>query len=681
MRQAILGVVCSWLACALAWGGALPWCVGLEHAPRQPRSNQAVEITLRTREELTAAMVEYQVVEPGSYIELNDKEFSSNWVSLAMRPRDGGTGGTIYAATVPREVQKHRRLIRYRFAVTLTTGEKLHAPAPGELSPNYAYFVYDAVPAWTGAINPGSLNPKLKSTITFPPEVMSSVQVYQIIAKKVSVENVTWNDQDMGKRSKYTCTLVANGQVHDHVPFRARGGVWRYAIGKNMWKFDFPDEDRLRAVDDFGRPYVVSWSKLNLRPCIQMGSHGHRGEQGMFEAVGFRLFNLAGVPAPRTHWVNLRIVNEVEETPKDQYRGDFWGLYLAIENEDGRFLKEHKLADGNLYKMANGTGELKHQGSGMPAGGADLARFMADYQDGSATDAWWRENLDLKAYYSYRAICECIHHYDIGAGKNYDYLHDPLSRKWQVIPWDIDQTWADEMSGDGDEPFKRLVLSHPAFRIEYQNRLREIRDLLFNPEQMDRLIDGYAVIIQNGTGPSLAEADRRKWDYHPALASATQGGQGLFYASSSTRDFAGMVAAMKAYVRTRGRWVDERLLNDPRLPSTPSLTYTGPAGFGPGQLGFKASAYQGANPFAAIEWRLAQAPSAGAARAAPAEPAVEITALWQSDEFKEAGREVVIPTGIAKAGQTYRVRARVKDITGRWSHWSAPFEFTAATSK
>ena len=29
-----------------------------------------------------------------------------------------------------------------------------------------------------------------------------------------------------------------------------------------------------------------------------------------------------------------------------------------------------------------------------------------------------------------------------------------------------------------------------------------------------------------------------------------------------------------------------------------------------------------------------------------------------------------------RAGHTYRVRARVKDATGRWSHYSAPVEFT-----
>jgi hypothetical protein len=76
----------------------------------------------------------------------------------------------------------------------------------------------------------------------------------------------------------------------------------------------------------------VKWGKLNLGACIQQGDYGMRGEQGMFEAVGFRLFNLAGIEASRTHWVHLRIVDQSEESPLDQYSGDFWGLYLAVEN-------------------------------------------------------------------------------------------------------------------------------------------------------------------------------------------------------------------------------------------------------------------------------------------------------------------------------------------------------------
>ena len=115
---------------------------------------------------------------------------------------------------------------------------------------------------------------------------------------------------------------------------------------------------------------------------FQLGAYGHRGEQGMFEEVNFRLFALAGVDAPYCHWIHFRIIDEKEEAPADQYKGDFWGLYLVIENEDGRFLKNHNLPDGNIFKMAMGTGELNHRGEGQPNDRSDLDKFLGQLPNG-----------------------------------------------------------------------------------------------------------------------------------------------------------------------------------------------------------------------------------------------------------------------------------------------------------
>jgi hypothetical protein len=451
-------------------------------------------------------------------------------------------------------------------------------------------------------------------------------------------------------------------------------------MGKNMWKFALPGEHLLHARDDFGRAYDFPWSKINLRACIQQGDYGQRGEQGMFESVGFRLFNLAGVPAPNTHWIQLRIIDEPEENPANQYRGDFWGLYLAIENEDGHFLKNHGLPSGNLYKMELGSGTLEHHGTGAVTNRSDLHAFRVAYARSTPPDDWWRTNLNLAAYYSYRAICECIHHYDIADGKNYDYFRNPSSGQWLVIPWDIDLTWADNMYGSGEEPFKRSVLSRPAFRLEYQNRLREIRDLLFNPEQAGRLIDEYAAVIGDQAGGlSIAEADRRKWDFHPMMTQGWKAGQGLFYQAGRTKDFPGMVRLMRNYVKSRGAWVDSFLLADNAIPATPSVTSECPAGFPPDQLRFRSSEYKGANAFAALKWRLAEI-TPGVVTNADHRTAhhYEITPVWESAELANAPTEMSIPAGIAKPGHTYRVRVRMKDVTGRWSHWSQPVEFTPA---
>jgi hypothetical protein len=334
------------------------------------------------------------------------------------------------------------------------------------------------------------------------------------------------------------------------------------------------------------------------------------------------------------------------------------------------------MPDGNIFKMAMGTGELNHRGEGEPGDRSDLDKFMETYNATRPTDKWWRENLNLESYYSYRAILECVHHYDIGEGKNYDYYHNPQSGKWQVIPWDVDLSWADRMFGDGEEPFHSRVLFRRAFYLDYQNRLREIRDLLFNPQETHRLIEEVAAIIQDPAheGADLLEADRRKWDYHPRVSEHRHAGQGRFYQAAPTHDFAGMVQLMKDYVVTRSRWVDATLLRDPKIPATPTIKFTGPGTHSANQLKFSPGDFEGTHACAAAKWRIAEVTPRDAP--APTPRLYEITAAWQSDELKSLG-DFSFPAKIAKPGHLYRVRLRVKDSTGRWSHWSAPIEFEA----
>jgi hypothetical protein len=662
------------------------WLVSLHHSPQQPRSGQVVQITAQVRSGITNAVLLYQVVEPGAYIELQDPAFTNSWESAPMQQVHDAAGELTFQTDLSATLQKHRRLVRYRMRVQNSVGKTLLAPGLDQVPPNEAYFVYDGIPGWTAAIDPRSNDPKLATTITFPPEVMQRMQAYHLIGKRRSIENATWREHSPGKEYKYTGTLVVDGEVFDHVGYRARGGVWRYAMGKNMWKFSLPGDHSLHAKDDFGRPYPVAWNKINLRACIQQGDYGERGEQGMFESVGFRLFNLAGVAAPNTHWIQLRIIDEAKENPPDQYRGDFWGLYLAIENEDGHFLKTHSLPSGNLFKMMNGSGYLQHHATGAVTNLSDLFEFMNSSRRSNLPDAWWKANFDLTGYYSYRAISEAIHHYDVDMGKNYDYYHNPETGRWQIVPWDIDLTWADNMFGFGEDPFKRPVLSHPAFRLEYQNRLREIRDLLYNPEQTDQIIDEYAAVISDSTGaPSIVEADRRKWDYHPVMAMGNgmgmgmKAGQGLFYQAAQGGDFKGMVQLMKNYVNNRGAWIDSVLLNDSTIPSSPTVTSCGPANFPSDQLRFRVSEYKGSHLFAAVKWRLAEIASTTLASNVPhpVQRPLEINSLWESTELSSADQPIAVPDKVAKSGHSYRVRARMKDSTGRWSHWSPPVEFVA----
>lgn len=670
----------------------------VDHSPKKPHSNERVIITAKVTDPQGMADVSllYQVVEPGDYLELSDPRYASSWTTVTMH--DDGLNGdaaatdSIYTVILPAELQMHRRLIRYRITAADSNGASVTVPYPEDPQPNFAYYVYDGVPEFRAAIEPGSSNPTRAQVQTISAEEMSRVPVYQLIARNSAVEDATWKSKYTGSDYKWWGTLVYDGQVYDHIRYRARGGVWRYAMGKNMWKFDFNRGHDFEPRDNYGSNYKTAWTKLNLSAIIQQGDYKHRGEQGMFESVGFRLFNLAGVEAPHTHWITLRIVDNAVESPSNQYNGDFWGLYLAVEQEDGRFLDEHDLPDGNLYKMESGTGTLNNRGLTAATDGSDLASFIGTYRNGTPTDDWWRQNLDLNKYYSYQAIVQAIHHYDICYYKNYFYFLDPLDSLWSVHPWDLDLTWADNMYDagcGGTDEFKDRVLGQPPFNLEYYNRLREIRDLLYNSDQAYKLVDEYAGIVKGtNSGPNILAADRAMWDYNPVMANGnfvntSKAGQGKYYQfplesandPNLKGDFDAVIAIMKNYVTKRGKILDA-LSNQMPSPSKPTIQYTGANGYPINGLQFSCSAFSGPSAFAGMQWRVGEIRSAS-----PGISGVyEIKPVWESGTLANYTPTVSIPGRSLKVGHQYRARVRFGDVTGAWSHWSDPVEFNAAES-
>jgi len=683
----------------------------VDHSPSQPSGGEPVRITAKVTDPdgVSSVVLEYQVVAPGSYVELTEAAYANNWVSAAMHD-DGANGDEVagddtYSVLLPASVQVHRRLIRYRIESTDGGGRSIRAPYVDDPQPNFAYFVYNGVPAWEGSIRPG-----VEPVRTFPAEEMSRLPVYHLISKRSEVEDCTWFSRYGGDDYQWTGTLVYDGEVYDHIHFRARGGVWRYSMVKNMWKFLLNRGHYFQARDNWGRPYGNPWRRLNLGASIQQGDFNHRGEQGMFESVGFRLFNLAGVPAPHSTFVTFRVIDEAQEAfAGNQFEGDFWGVYLGLEQMDGRFLDEHGLPSGNLYKMENGTGPgngaLKNQGSDQVGDNSDLINFRNAVSP-SQSDQWWRDNFDLEGYYNYYSMVQAIHHYDICCGKNYYWYFHPETGRMSVLPWDFDLTWADNMyeAGDGGTDFiydTGQIFNRPAFRIELGNRVREILDLLYNEDEGWRLIEEYGGLLQGDLGPlSIIEADRAMWDYNPKMNSSTytpnlgKAGFGRFYqfpGESGTNatlsgSFDATVELMKFYVSRRKNatsypsgtalrvWATDAL-----IPATPVVTSIGPDGYPLNELAFEVSNYSGSNPFAALQWRIGEVSPVGGAAYDPEEPLpYEIDARWVSPDVTDAGsRQVLIPPDVVREGSAYRVRARYRDTTGRWGHWSPPVTFLA----
>ena len=297
----------------------------------------------------------------------------------------------------------------------------------------------------------------------------------------------------------------------------------------------------------------------------------------MFEALSFRLFNLAGCPACKTNWVHFRIIDEAYEdgtrnaahppltTSGTQYDGDFWGLYMTIEQMDGRFLDEHGLPDGNLYKMEDGTGDSRttrgrrSRPTAPTSTSSSGATASARRRGGGRTST---STPTTAITPSTRPSMTATSPARTGSS-----ITTPTPTNGGNCPWDKDLTWTTYYgSNDPSDPFSR---ARSAQHQQYRHREQEPPARGHRPalqhrsdEPADRRIR--RVINDPAGGPSIVDADRRMWDYHwvmwdrglpqvPRSGGQLQGGPGTCSTSpprvrAMPRTFEGMVQVMKDYV-------------------------------------------------------------------------------------------------------------------------------------
>jgi hypothetical protein len=690
----------------------------VNHTPKQPTNAQPVTITVKATDtnSVAAVTLNYQLNVPGQYIRKTDPAYNNSWVSATMR--DDGTNGdlvagdSIFSAIIPANLNVHRTLIRYRISANDSLGNSVRAPYADDESPNFAYFVYNGAPAWRGASRPGATPVQ-----EFPASLMNSLPTYHLLANQTDVSNSQWNGSYDTVRM--WGTLVYDGEVYDHIQFHNRGEGSTYNTGKNKWRFHFNRARDFQPRDNYGRRYKSTWKVMNFDACASPWAAVNRGMAGLDESISYRLYELAGVPGSKTHYLQFRIIdNATEASATSQYEGDLWGLYMAIEQPDGRFLDERDLPDGNVYKIEGG-GDKKNQGPTQPTTTSDWNAFASASRT-TQTESWWRTNMNMPVFYSFHAMNRLTGNVDLRHNYNHYFYHHTDGR-WMVMPWDMDMMFIAETHWPGVID-QNNSLNVPNLRTEFRNRCREILDLMCSDPfedggQIGQLIEEYAHIVNPPNLPlTWADVDEAMWNWHPQARGNNQpGGQtdhkGNFYRTPftdsrmggnwvralATPNHEGFVKFIRDYMtdtdpdgfapgdgdqRGYGYNFLELEATDAAIPDQPTMTYTGAPNFPVNALSFSTSDFsdpQGANTFGAIQWRLAEIYHPGLSNYVAGEPRkYEIETLWDSGELTTFTNEVSIPLAVARPGATYRARVKMKDNTGRWSHWSPPLQFIAS---
>ncbi|MGC6457590.1 MAG: lamin tail domain-containing protein [Akkermansiaceae bacterium] len=683
----------------------------VQHEPQQPLSTEPTVITAKITdpEGVGSATVLYQVVAPGDYIPAflpkpyatllanPDSPLQPNpafedpnrWVSLPMT----ATGNNdLFTAQIP--PQAHRTLVRYRIVSEDIDGESIRVPYPKDPSLNFAYFVYDGVPDYLA----GDTTHSSASLTTLPVHHMITrdddrayAYAYQSTGDNFRIPK----GHPARKTYNWECALVYDGVVYDHVGWRLRQNNDRYTgNGKRSMRFRMNRGHYFQARGEDGQKLPIKWRRFSTS---KMARFGGTNSYGFHETINSKLWRMVGVECPYflpAHW---RMIDDSAEAP-DQFGGDFFGFATIMQDIDGRLLDERQLPNGNIYKLKDGVtnpAELqRNQHRLSVSDGSDYTNIRNNL-DSSQSDTWLNEHVNWDQWARYHAVVEAVRHYDFGTPSSHFknrawYFQEEQGTPFgllRIIPHDHDASWSrgyhDNLNSVGNSigtgfPWAAVFddirrppvgIEKTPFTREYRNFVREFRQLLWQEETVNAMIDDHATMLQ-----SFTLADRDRWVGGPAR----EGRESMVpieEVGASMKEMAFERDTMygSELVGGRGAFLDQ-ISADPEIPHQPTLSHTGSPSFPAGDIQLTSSSFsshQGGASFAAMQWRIAEVSTSPERR-------FEWEATWDSGTIFDFEESITPPAIATRVGRIYRARVRHRDDVGHWSLWSEPLEFTAS---
>ena len=344
-------------------------------------------------------------------------------------------------------------------------------------------------------------------------------------------------------------TLEAGGETYTNVGVRFKGNssYMMSARGlKRPFKIDFN-----RYVEDQNFHGLTT---INL-------SNNMMDPSQLREALSYAVFRAAGVPAPRTAFVQLYL------SVPGKHEREYLGLYTLIEQVNGPFLKDHFQTSKGMLLKPEGIRGLPYFGEEWskyeryrPKKKPDsaAARRLIDFTKlvNDADDAAFRQQIDkymdVDEFLRFLAANVVLSNLDsfIGLGHNYYlYLH-PKTSRFVWIPWDMNLSFGSfGMAGSaeqmtdlsirkpcmGDNRLVERMLAIKEYDAAYREHLRQLTTTAFRPERMHADIDAMRKVIRGAV-----EKEAEKIKKGPAAGPPGPGGppgRGMFGRQPDLKEF------------------------------------------------------------------------------------------------------------------------------------------------
>jgi spore coat protein CotH len=333
----------------------------------------------------------------------------------------------------------------------------------------------------------------------------SQLPVYEL---KIDPKALAALDANPDSNDTQPATFIAEGTTYEKARVRYRGD-WARSWPKKPLKILFNDNQLFQGHHS-----------VNL-------NSAWRDAAFIRETLAYQVYAACGVPAPQSRLVRLDL------------NGAFRGVYVEVEQVDKVFLRRVGLKGATIYKTDSPANQADERDLGAEAnypkhyeretqedqGHGDLQQFCRELARSTNALEFFTTHVDLDKYVNFLAATALVQNWDCFNKNHYLVRDSKGSKKWLVVPWDLDRTFGDHWGINGivaEVPIlqgtKRLpgptgwnrmmekFFSDPILRDRFAKRLRELLETEFTSQKLFPVLDQFEKAIA-----ADAARDRQRW--------------------------------------------------------------------------------------------------------------------------------------------------------------------------